>query len=126
MSDILAEQAKLAAKRVAPEVVAEMGIEVVGLILTQVFAFLASCKNRENPNPAEVQAAVREEQEADPKRLLRRTARRIRGTADSPMTRKQSFALARASIEQALQMTEETAAACCSAVPNDLVLGEGD
>ena len=120
MSDVLARQAELAAKRVSPAVVAEMGIEVVTLIMTQVFAFLASCKNRETPDPAAVQASVIEENEANPKRLLRRTARRIRASADEPMTKQQSFALAKASIEQAIEMPEETAMACAMSVPDDL------
>jgi len=126
MSNIIAQQAELAAARVDAEVTAEMGIAAVAAILTQVFAFLASCKNRETTDPAEVQESVREENEQNPKKLLRRTARRIRANAEAPMTRRQSFALAKASIEQALNMDEVTAAACCMAVPSDLVLEEGD
>ena len=125
MSNILAEQAELAAERVPSEVVEEMGIEVITLILTQVFAFITSCKNRETPDPAEVQASVIEENDANPKRLRRRTARRIRASAEEPMTIAQSFALARASIEQAIEMPAETAMACAMSVPDDLVV-EGD
>ena len=85
MSNVLAEQAELAAQRVAPVVVEKMGITAITGILIQVFTFLSSCLNRENPgNPAGVQAAVKEENEANPEKLLRRTARRIRANADEP------------------------------------------
>lgn len=126
MSDLIAKQAQLAAERVAPEVTARMGIEVITGILTQVFAFLIACKNRETPNPAEVQASVAAENEQNPKALRRRTARRIRANAEEFMTKQESFALARASIEQALAIDGETANACCMAVPSDLVLNEDD
>lgn len=118
MSNVLAEQAVLAAERVDEAVVLEMGFTEITSILTQVFSFLASCLNRENQEPAQIQAAVQSEHAANPTRLLRRTARRIRSDADAPMTREQSFALARASIEQALEMAPETAMACSAAVPD--------
>lgn len=127
MSDLIAKQAQLAAARVDDRVTAEMGgITVITEIFTQVFNFLIACKNRETPNPAEVQASVAEENEQNPKKLLRRTARRIRANADDPMTKAESFELARASIEQALAMDGETAHAMCAAVPCDLVLNEDD
>ncbi len=121
MSNVLAEQAALAAERVDEDVVMEMGFVEITSILTQVFAFLSACKNRETPDPSAIQASVQFEHTTNPQRLLRRTARRIRGSADAPMTRPQSYALARASVEQALAMSPETAMACSTAVPNDLV-----
>lgn len=126
MSDLIASQAEAAAERVDERTVLEMGLASITAILTQVFSFLIACKNRETPDPAEVQAAVGEEHDRNPKALLRRTARRIRANADAQMTRKQSFELARASIEQALSIDGETASACCMAVPGDLVLNEDD
>ena len=126
MSNALAQQAELAAHRVSPAVTAEMGIVAITAILTQVFSFLVACKNRETPDPAAVQASVGEEHDRDPVALRRRTARRIRANAEAPMTRQQSFALAKASIEQALSMDGMTAHACCMAVPSNLVLEEGD
>ena len=125
MSNVLEQQAVLAAERVSPEVTEEMGITAIIGILTQVFTFLASCKNRETPDPAAIQASVVEENETNPKRLRRRTARRIRASSEAPMTISQSFALARASIEQAIEMPAETAMACAMSVRNDLVV-EGD
>ena len=126
MSNLIAQQARLAAARVESEVTARMGIEVITSILTQVFSFLIACKNRETTNPAEVQASVAEENERNPKALRRRTARRIRANADEFITKQESFALAKASIEQALVIDGETANAMCMAVPSDLVLNEDE
>jgi hypothetical protein len=121
MSDLLPQQAALAAQRVDPQVTEELGGSIIVTeILTLAFKWLLSCLNRENANPAQVQAAVKEENGTNRKALLRRTARRIRGNAEQPMTRQQSFELAKASIEQALAMDEETAMACAVSVPNDL------
>lgn len=118
MSDVFAKQAEMAAERVDEVIVEEMGFTEITSILTQAFTFLTSCLNRENQEPAQIQAAVRDENTANPTWLLRRTARRIRSDSDAPMTKSQSFALARASIEQALAMEPETAMACIAAVPD--------
>ena len=127
MSNVIAQQAELATQRVSPQVTEELGgAVIVTEILTLGFKWLMSCLNRENADPAEVQAAVTEENERDRKGLVRRTARRIRGNAEQPMTRPQSFELAKASIAQALEMDGETAMACAVSVPNDLFVEDGE
>lgn len=123
MSNLISKQAELAAARVDGQVASALGgIAVITEILTQVFSFLIACKNRETPDPSEVQAAVGEEHRWNPKALRRRTARRIRFSADASMTKPQSFALAGASIEQILSADEATVKECCMAVPSDLVV----
>lgn len=125
--DVLSQQAEQATQRVNPQVTEELGgTVIVTEILTLAFKWLLSCLNRETANPAEVQAAVVEENERNRKGLIRRTARRIRGNAEQPMTRSQSFELAKASIAQALEMNEETAMACAVSVPNDLFVEDGE
>lgn len=124
MSDLIAEQAEEAAARVDERTVLEMGLASITAILTQVFSFLIACKNRETPDPGEVQAAVGEEHDRNPRALRRRTARRIRFSADAPMTKAQSFALAGASIEQILSTDGAKVKECCMAVPSDLVVEE--
>lgn len=109
----LKQQAELAAARVDAE---SVGIDpfTIITILTQVLPLIVSCWNRNDEPNAEMSATnfVRY-YEGHPEQALRRTARRIRAEADAPMSKEQSFALARAVIDQALEASPAEVKACC-------------
>lgn len=95
------------------------GIEPVTIIaiITQVLPLLISCfKRNDEPDPQQVKAAVAKMHERNPEQLRRRTARRIRGEADQPMTKAQSFALADATIAECLEADEGEVAAFAAGV----------
>lgn len=84
-------------------------------ILTQVLPLLAQCWNRnDEPNATMSAVNLRRYNASHPQQLLRRTARRIRAEAVQGMSKEDSFELARAVIEQALDADPQTVAACCT------------
>jgi len=109
----ITQQAELAAARVDAEAVGFDPITII-TILTQVLPLIVSCWNRNDEPNAEMSATnfVRYYQ-GHPEQALRRTARRIRAEADTPMSKEQSFALARAVIDQALEASPAEVKACC-------------
>lgn len=66
-------------------------------------------------DPSRVFAQIRDDHEANPQRLRRRTARRIRGEATAMMSRDQALALADGVIEQALEADVDLVSVCCEA-----------
>lgn len=113
MSDNLKQQAELAAARVDAESVGLDSFTII-TILSTVLPLLTQCWNRnDEPNATLSAANLRRYHDAHPEQLRKRTARRIRGEADEPMTKVQSLALADAVIAQALEADEDTVTACC-------------
>lgn len=78
---------------------------IIGIIFDQVVPILIWCLRNwlEKPTPAQMQALVASEYTKNPDGVLRKTARRIRGESDVPMTKHQSRVLAKAAIEQMVQ-----------------------
>ena len=115
MESQLSVQAKAIADRVDPE---KVGFEFATIltIITQVLPLLLQWCDRSAAmdDPNTVTARLQVMHDRNPEGLLRRTARRIRGEADEPMTRSASFELARATIEQALSVPDDVALSCCS------------
>lgn len=117
MNDSIETRAKSVASRVPPTV----GIDPVTIltILTTVLPLLMKCFQRnDEPNPAAMRANIKGQHERAPEQLRRRTARRIRGEADEPMTKAQSFTLADAVIAEACE-ADETAVASFAAACQD-------
>ncbi|CAB4144914.1 hypothetical protein UFOVP466_86 [uncultured Caudovirales phage] len=107
MSDELDEQARACAARV-PNNVGFDPITIV-TILTQVLPLLMSCFQRnDEPSPAAMRAEVKAQQVRAPEQLRRRTARRIRGDADVPMTKTESLMLADAVIAECCESEDST------------------
>ena len=105
-------QAKAVADRLDP---AEVGFDPLTILslITTILPLLMSCFNRnDEPNESMVKASFRRYHDAHPDLLRRRTARRIRGEADEPMTKEQSLLLADAVIAQALSVDADVAMAC--------------
>lgn len=99
-----------------------VGIEpfTVITIMTQVLPLLVSCFRRNDQNdPQQVAAEVRKQNQSAPQLLRRRLARRIRGEAEQPMTREQSFQLAEATIQHVLESEDGHVAAVCAAVRDE-------
>lgn len=93
------------AARVAARVPANVGFDPVTIItiLTTVIPLISQCFGRnDESDPARTSEAVRKQNESAPHRLRTRTARRIRGEAEQPMSKQQAYALAEAVIEDAL------------------------
>jgi len=94
---------------------AKYGIDPLTIItiLTQVLPLVLSCWKRNDvqgdPSP---RLALQEAYADHPETLIRRTARRIRGEADEPMSKAMSFDLAKAIIEQTLDDPAETFQSC--------------
>lgn len=110
----LKRHAAEAAQRVDPQV-AQMNPIIIGIIFDQIIPILIGCLRGwlEKPSPAEMQALVAREYQRNPDGVLRKTARRIRGESDVPMTKDQSRVLAKAAIQQMIESpaTEVTSAA---------------
>jgi hypothetical protein len=110
------------AVRVAARVPATVGFDpatVISLLVT-VLPMILKCFNKnDETDPAKINAAVRQQNESAPTVLRRRTARRIRGEAETPMTKAQSFVLAEAVIEEACAATTDDVVAMCGEVAND-------
>ena len=98
------------AVRVAARVPATVGFDPVTVItiLTTVLPMILKCFNKNDVagDPAKINAAVKAQNESAPAVLRRRTARRIRGEADQPMSKEQSFTLAEAVIAEACEANE--------------------
>lgn len=88
---------------------------IIGIIFDQIVPILIGCLRNwlEKPTPAQMQALVASEYANNPDGVLRKTARRIRGESDIPMTKQQSRVLAKAAIDQMVesQSSEVVAAA---------------
>jgi len=120
MTTSLNRQAELAAARVDSAAVGFDPLTIL-TILTQVLPILASCWNRnDSPTPEESSERIRKYHETRPVQLRKRTARRIRSEATSPMEKWQSLQLADAVIAQAVEATPEVVATCCSEAPEGL------
>lgn len=112
--ETLNKQAEQAAQRVDVDAVG-FDIFTITMILTQVLPMLAACFNRsDSPDVVDSKAALQRYHDNQPENLRKRTARRIRAEAEQAMSRAASFALADAVIAQALSVSDETVAACCS------------
>lgn len=75
----------------------------IAALLLQVLPLVVQCFHRNDVNsPDFIRAEVERLERTNPKGLRRRLARRIRGEADIPMTKEQSFLLAEAIIEETL------------------------
>ena len=113
-------QAKAVADRLDP---ATVGFDPLTnlTLLTTILPMLMACFNRnDEPNPSLVAVSLKRYHDAHPEALLRRTARRVRAEADEPMTKAQSFALAKAVIAQALTVDSDTATACANEAGRDI------
>lgn len=113
-------QAKAVADRLDPATVGFDPITIV-TIITTILPLLMNCFNRsDEPNPSMVKASFKRYHDAHPDLLRRRTARRIRGEADEPMTKEQSVLLADAVIAQALSVDADVAMACAHEAGRDI------
>jgi len=113
-------QAKAVADRLDPATVGFDPITIV-TIITTILPLLMNCFNRsDEPNPSMVKASFKRYHNAYPDLLRRRTARRIRGEADEPMTKEQSVLLADAVIAQALSVDADVAMACAHEAGRDI------
>ena len=110
--EIVQEQAEKIAARVDAGKVGFDPATII-MILTAVLPAIMQCFKKDAPTPAEVSAEVKRQNDSRPFALRKRTARRIRGEADHPMTKEQSFALADAVIEEACAADAETVASVC-------------
>lgn len=110
------------ARNVASRVPNSVGFDpaTILMILTTVLPLLAKCFGRnDESDPTKMKAEIATQNERAPEQLRRRTARRIRGDADHPMTKPQSFALADAVIAEAVESDDEAVASfavACSSV----------
>lgn len=110
------QQAEAVAGRVDPVQFGMGPLTILGII-TQVLPLVIACWNRnDEPNPSLSAANFRRYYKSKPEQCLRRTARRVRADATQPMTKEQSFMLAQAIIDQALELDQDTVAACCTQV----------
>lgn len=75
----------------------------IAALFLQVLPVVVQCFRRNDVgSPDFIRAEVERMERKDPKTLRRRLARRIRGEADVPMSKEQSFLLAEAMIEETL------------------------
>lgn len=110
----LEQQAKFTAERIDPQAVGFDPATILALITT-VLPFLMSCFNRnDEPNPSMVAASFKRYHDANPNALRRRTIRRVRATADEPLSKSQAAIIADAIIAQALSVDSGTATACAT------------
>lgn len=107
------------AVRVAARVPATVGFDpatVISLLVT-VLPMILKCFNKnDETDPAKINAAVKRQNDSAPAVLRRRTARRIRGEADHPMSKEQSFTLAEAVIAEACEANESDVVSMCHEV----------
>lgn len=98
---------------------------LIAIIFDQVVPILIGCLRNwlTKPTPAQMQEAVRAEHMSNPEKLLRKTARRIRGESDAPMTKEQSRELARAVIAQMVEAdAEQISVACTEAMATEAAM----
>lgn len=106
-----AQQAEAIAARVDSS---KVGIDPATIItiLTTVLPIIVSCFRRnDEPEPENVSAAVRRAHNRNPDALRRRTARRIRRSAEKPISEEDSLQLADATIAHALETPAASVAA---------------
>lgn len=99
------------AEACAARVPASLGFDPITLIalFTQILPLITQCFARnDEADPAAMRANVRAQNERAPEKLLKRTARRIRGEADEKMSKAQSLVLAKAVIDHACESDDET------------------
>jgi len=107
------------AQAIATTVPQSVGFDPITIvtILTQVLPLIVGCFRRnDEADPAEIKAAVIRQNASRPQALQRRTARRIRGEADHPMSREQATALAVATINHCMNSDDGEVAAYCAEV----------
>jgi hypothetical protein len=113
LSQYLGNFASRAADRVDA---AKYGIDPITIvtILTQVLPLLMSCWKRNEliANEPAPRSVLEDAYKKHPESMIRRTARRIRGEADEPMSKAMSFDLAKAVIEQSLADPVDTFHSC--------------
>lgn len=109
------------AARVAKRVDKNVGFDPVTIIslISAVLVPLLQCFGRnDEPDPVQVQAAVKERYERNPAALLRRTTRRVKMEAKAKgeaLTQPQAVALAQAVIDEAMKGPKTIVAAFCAA-----------
>lgn len=116
MPSKLETQAKAIAARVDAKAVGFDPITII-TIITTVLPLLLKCFNKTPAGDAptdSITSRLKAANEQNRSALLRRTARRIRGEAEEPMSKNASLELARAVVDQALSVPDTTAIACCS------------
>lgn len=109
----ISEQAQLAAARVDTASVSLPAVVILETLI-EVLPRIAACwKRNDEPNPQLARMNLERYHKSQPEACRRRTARRIRAEAETPMSRHDSFMLADAVIQQALSADENTVAYCC-------------
>lgn len=116
--ELINEAATNAAQRVDAE---KVGIDPITIItiLTQVLPLVISCfKRNDEADPQNIHKAVQRQSSTPAGRaaLRRRTMRRIRSEANTPLSKDEAFALADAVIEEALEQNPQAVAAVCAVV----------
>lgn len=120
MSTVYEKVAEATAKRVDESQMMMDPVTILSII-TAVLPVIASCFSRnDSPDPAYAADRFREAYAKDPHKLRKRLARRIRGEADEPMSKPQSFVLAEAIIQQMLDTPDSVIVAGCNEAPADL------
>jgi hypothetical protein len=115
---------QITVKATAEKIAARVDADAVGFdpitiitIFSTVLPMLLKCFNRDDePEPAKMNAAIRQQHENNPVRLRRRTAIAIRRESETRMSKAQSETLADAMIAEAVEATPARVASLCSAV----------
>lgn len=117
MSDAtIQSQAEKVAARVDANAVGFDPITIITILSTVLPLILKCFQKNDEPDPAQVNAAIKKQHESAPGVLRRRTMRRIRGEADQPMTKDQAYKLADAVIAEACEADSETIVALCASI----------
>ena len=114
---------------VAEKVAARIPEGVVGFdpatilsILSTVLPLIVSCFQQDEPEPAAVQDAVREQNAKNPKRLRRRLAAKVmRDSPERKLSKEDALVMAEAIVDEALEADNETVEAfvvACSTPSN--------
>ena len=106
--ELLQEQAERIAKRVDPGKVTKSFASILAIMLT-VLPSLITCGQKEEPDPAKVNALIKAKNEKNPKRLRRQTAISIR--REAPRDERPSAA-------DAAELADATIAEACEAAPD--------
>ena len=104
---------ELHAQAIADRVSPRVGFDPATIltIITTILPMLMQCFNRnDEADPQAVRAAVRKQNERNPKQLRRRTAARIRRESATRMTQEQALELADSTIEECLESDDDTVA----------------
>lgn len=109
-------QAKSIAARVDANAVGFDPLTII-TILTSLLPTLLKCFQKEdNQTPAQVNAAIKSQNENNPNRLLRRTVVAVRRESPKRLTRSQAEEMAKAIIAEAVEATPQRTMALCNAV----------